>query len=99
MIISVPNVLWWRAQWQVLRCRRWPRNPAGVFDETHLRWFAYADAIELAEGAGLVVQGVDFRLWIDSRLWSVVLAALTRTPLRPFVAAQHIVVSMRPAEA
>jgi methionine biosynthesis protein MetW len=64
-IVSLPNVAHWTTYAQLAR-GRWPRLPEGIHDATHLRWFTLRDAIELCEGAGLVVEQVERRPWL---LW------------------------------
>ena len=64
-IVSLPNVAHWTTHAALLR-GRWPRRPEGIHDATHLRWFTLRDAVELAEGAGLVVEHVERRPWV---LW------------------------------
>ena len=64
-IVSLPNVAHWTTHAALLR-GSWPRRPEGIHDETHLRWFTLRDAVELLEGAGLVVEHVERRPWL---LW------------------------------
>jgi predicted TPR repeat methyltransferase len=92
VIISVPNVLYWPAIWQVLRSGRWPREDAGTFDRTHLRWFTRADALELVASAGLTAIRVEPRYWTEGwRLWKRQM--LGHTFLQQFLAGQFIVVA------
>ena len=53
VVVSVPNVLYWPQLRRLFTEHRWPRDDAGIFDRTHLRWFTRSDAIELIEQAGL----------------------------------------------
>lgn len=53
MVISVPNVRHIRLLRTVLATRHWPYDEVGVFDRTHLRWFAYKNLPELLDGTGL----------------------------------------------
>lgn len=96
-IVSLPNALSYKALGRLLKERRWPRESQGVFDATHLRWFSLADAQALLVDAGLVVDEVDFRLWLDGRRREPVVRALTKTALAPFLGIQHIVVGHRPS--
>jgi len=94
VVVSLPNVLFWAALLRVVRTRRWPREDEGVFDRTHLRWFTEADAVELLEQAGLVDVRVHPRYWVERgalrrREW------LARTPLRPYLAPQHVLTAVK----
>jgi hypothetical protein len=94
VIVSVPNVLFWGVLARLVRSRRWPREDEGVFDRTHLRWFSEADAVELLEQAGLRDVRVHPRYWVEGaalrrREW------LARTPLRPFLAPQHVLTASK----
>jgi len=64
-IVSLPNVGHWTT-YARLATGSWPRLPEGIHDASHLRWFTLRDAIELCEGAGLVVEHVERRPWL---LW------------------------------
>lgn len=44
--ISVPNIRQVRLLYHVMIMGRFPREDAGLFDRTHLRWFCKADVIE-----------------------------------------------------
>jgi 2-polyprenyl-3-methyl-5-hydroxy-6-metoxy-1,4-benzoquinol methylase len=95
VVVSLPNVLFWGALLRVVRTRRWPREDQGIFDRTHLRWFSEADAVDLLEQAGLADVRVHPRYWVEGaalrrRAW------LARTPLRPYVAPQHVLTAVRP---
>ena len=94
VVVSLPNVLFWAALLRLVRTRRWPREDEGVFDRTHLRWFAEADAVELLEQAGLRDVSVHPRYWVEGgalrrRRW------LARTPLRPYLAPQHVLTAVK----
>ncbi len=94
VVVSVPNVLFWAGLLRLVRTRRWPREDEGVFDRTHLRWFSEADAVELLEQAGLRDVRVHPRYWVEGaalrrREW------LARTPLRPFLAPQHVLTAVK----
>jgi 2-polyprenyl-3-methyl-5-hydroxy-6-metoxy-1,4-benzoquinol methylase len=93
-VVSLPNVLFWAALLRVVRTRRWPREDEGVFDRTHLRWFTEADAVELLEHAALGQVRVHPRYWVEGgalrrREW------LARTPLRPYLAPQHVLTAVK----
>jgi trans-aconitate methyltransferase len=96
-VISVPNVLWFEGLQRVVRQRRWPRDPEGVFDQTHLRWFALRDAQDMLADAGLEPAVVEPRYWVEGRPLRR-RRRLERTPLMPFLAPQYILTG-RKAEA
>ena len=58
VVVSLPNVAH-VAVFVSLLSKRWPRKSSGIFDRTHLRFFAKHDMIELLEGAGLRVLRVE----------------------------------------
>jgi 2-polyprenyl-3-methyl-5-hydroxy-6-metoxy-1,4-benzoquinol methylase len=93
-VVSLPNVVFWPGLLRVLRTRRWPREDEGLFDRTHLRWFGEADAIDLLEQAGLRQVTVHPNYWVEGaalrrRQW------LARTPLRPYLAPQHVLTAVK----
>lgn len=92
VVISLPNVLYWPEFRRLLTERRWPRDDAGIFDRTHLRWFTRNDAIELVEQAGLSVVRVVPSYWARG-LRLVLRRAVAMTPLWPFTAAQYLIVA------
>jgi 2-polyprenyl-3-methyl-5-hydroxy-6-metoxy-1,4-benzoquinol methylase len=94
VVLSVPNVRYALTFWRLIRDGRWPREPAGVFDATHLRWFTPRDARELLEQAGLAVERevprYFFRGWV---LRGALL--LGRTGLAEFLAGQYVFLGRR----
>ncbi|MCX6362623.1 MAG: class I SAM-dependent methyltransferase [Actinobacteria bacterium] len=54
VVISLPNVAH-VVVFANLLMKRWPRRSSGIFDRTHLRFFAKRDMVQLLEGAGLRV--------------------------------------------
>lgn len=92
VVISLPNVLYWPEFRRLVTEHRWPRDDAGIFDRTHLRWFTRSDAIELVEHAGLSLVRVVPSYWARGPRLAL-RAALARTPLWPFMAAQYLVVA------
>ena len=90
VVVSLPNVRSWETFRELGLRGRWPRRPSGLFDATHLRWFALPDARELLEQAGLEVVEVDGRLWFSG--WQLRVARLlARTPLEPFMYGQYVI--------
>jgi len=53
LVISVPNVRHVSMIKSVLGRRRWPYEDVGIFDRTHLRWFAFHNLPDLLENTGL----------------------------------------------
>src|SRR4051812_35787430 len=94
VVVSLPNVLFWGALARVIRGRRWPREPDGIFDRTHLRWFTEADAVELLASAGLRDVRVHPRYWVEGAALRR-RERLARTPLRPYLAPQHVLTAVR----
>lgn len=55
ILISVPNIRNVKLLYHVFLKGRFPREEAGLFDKTHLRWFCRKDVETLAAVAGLRV--------------------------------------------
>jgi 2-polyprenyl-3-methyl-5-hydroxy-6-metoxy-1,4-benzoquinol methylase len=55
LVISVPNIRHLHLLNSVLLRRRWPYEEVGIFDRTHLRWFAYKNLPQLLNGTGLKI--------------------------------------------
>jgi 2-polyprenyl-3-methyl-5-hydroxy-6-metoxy-1,4-benzoquinol methylase len=56
-LVCIPNVQHWSVFAQ-LALGSWPQEDAGLFDRTHIRWFALADMIQLVERSGLAVETI-----------------------------------------
>jgi SAM-dependent methyltransferase len=56
-LVCIPNVQHWSVFVQLMR-GSWPQADSGLFDCTHIRWFALTDMVRLLQGAGLVVERV-----------------------------------------
>jgi len=95
-VVSLPNVAHWSTYAALIR-GSWPRNPEGIHDATHLRWFTLRDARALVEQAGLAVATVDRSprlIWRGSRLDDLLGPLAVRLPgVRTLVTFQHIVTS------
>jgi SAM-dependent methyltransferase len=96
-VVSLPNARFFETFWQLGVRGTWPLDEQGIFDRTHLRWFALRDARELLERAGLEVVEVRPLIRVrprgsrfDSRF-----AWLARTPLREFFAFQYLLVGAK----
>jgi predicted TPR repeat methyltransferase len=55
LVISVPNARHLETFWSLAVRRRWPYKSVGIFDRTHLRWFARSNLPDLIEGTGLTI--------------------------------------------
>jgi methionine biosynthesis protein MetW len=95
-VVSLPNVAHWSTYAALIK-GSWPRNPEGIHDATHLRWFTLRDARELVEQAGLTVAAIDRRprlLWRGSRLDDLLGPPATRIPgVRTLVTFQLVLAS------
>ena len=56
MVISVPNIRHARLIRDVVLRQYWPYEEIGIFDRTHLRFFARRNLSQLLEGTGLSIQ-------------------------------------------
>jgi methionine biosynthesis protein MetW len=97
VVVSLPNVRFFETFWQLGVRGRWPRRPFGIFDATHLRWFALRDARELVEQAGLRVEEVValIRVRPGGSRFDRNFGWLARTPLCGFFAFQYVLVGRR----
>ncbi len=55
IVVSVPNIRHAKTFWALVVCRRWPYDPVGIFDRTHLRFFARRNLADLVAGTGFEV--------------------------------------------
>lgn len=55
IIISLPNIAHIELFIQIFIKGTWPKNPRGIFDRTHIRWFTRRDAFAMIEECGLKV--------------------------------------------
>lgn len=51
IVLSIPNIRHAKTFWALAR-RRWPYDPVGIFDRTHLRFFARRNLDDLLAGTG-----------------------------------------------
>jgi methionine biosynthesis protein MetW len=93
-IVSLPNVQYLLTFWTLLRRGTWPRDPAGLFDATHLRWFTIKDARDLLTQAGLDVEREEPSYWVEGRMLRL-FRTLRRTPLGPFLPGQWVLVGRK----
>jgi hypothetical protein len=94
-VVSLPNVRYVLTFWRLIRDGRWPRESAGPFDATHLRWFTPLDARELLEQAGLTVEHAEPKYFFHGRVLALV-KLLGRTRLAEFLAGQYVLRGRRP---
>jgi O-antigen biosynthesis protein len=94
VVISLPNVSNVYVFAQLLR-KTWPRKGSGIFDRTHVRWFAKRDMVRLLEGAGLTVLRVEpyFTRYRAIRYASL---ALSLYVFRDYWARQFLLLAVRP---
>ncbi len=92
VVVSLPNVRYFWALATLLARDRWPRDAEGIFDATHLRWFAAPDARELLESAGLSVEQSAPQYRLRPGDWRTERAAtlLAHGPLRSLLTFQHV---------
>jgi 2-polyprenyl-3-methyl-5-hydroxy-6-metoxy-1,4-benzoquinol methylase len=97
VVVSLPNVAHWAGLLRLVRTASWPRDEAGPFDRTHLRWFTRDDAVALLRQAGVEPDVVEPRYWTTG--WRLELCKLLdATPLSRFMAVQYLLsgVTRRP---
>jgi 2-polyprenyl-3-methyl-5-hydroxy-6-metoxy-1,4-benzoquinol methylase len=94
VIACIPNVshVWVIAN---LLAGSWPQKDAGIFDRTHLRFFARRDMIRLLEGAGLRVVRVE-PYFTRYRLIRWVSLGLSLYVFRNYWARQFLLVAEKP---
>ncbi len=94
VVLSLPNVsnVYVFAQ---LLLKSWPRRGSGIFDRTHVRWFAKRDMVRLLEGAGLTVLRVEpyFTRYRAIRFASL---ALSLYVFRDYWARQFLLLAVKP---
>lgn len=95
VVMSIPNVLWGPGLIRVVRTGRWPRDPSGVYDSTHLRWFGLDDALDLLSQAGLEPRSVVPSFWVSGVRLFVKSKLLWNSPFRRFQAAQYLITAER----
>lgn len=95
LVASIPNVahVWVIAN---LLAARWPQKDGGVFDRTHLRFFARRDMVRLLTDAGLEVTAVR-PYFTRHRSLKVLSLVLSLYVFRGYFARQYLLVGRRPA--
>jgi 2-polyprenyl-3-methyl-5-hydroxy-6-metoxy-1,4-benzoquinol methylase len=94
VVLSLPNVSNVYVFLQLL-LKTWPRRGSGIFDRTHVRWFAKRDMTRLLEGAGLTVLRVEpyFTRYRAIRAASLVLSLYV---FRDYWARQFLLLAVKP---
>ena len=94
VVLSLPNVSNVYVFSQLL-LKTWPRRSSGIFDRTHVRWFARRDMVRLLQGAGLEVLRVEpyFTRYRAIRAASLVLSLYV---FRDYWARQFLLLAVKP---
>jgi O-antigen biosynthesis protein len=94
VVLSLPNVSNVYVFSQLL-LKTWPRRSSGIFDRTHVRWFARRDMVRLLRGAGLEVLRVEpyFTRYRAIRAASLVLSLYV---FRDYWARQFLLLAVKP---
>ncbi|HEX5641859.1 MAG TPA: class I SAM-dependent methyltransferase [Thermoleophilia bacterium] len=94
VVLSLPNVANVYVFSQLL-LKTWPRRGSGIFDRTHVRWFAKRDMVRLLQGAGLEVLRVEpyFTRYRAIRATSLVLSLYV---FRDYWARQFLLLAVKP---
>jgi 2-polyprenyl-3-methyl-5-hydroxy-6-metoxy-1,4-benzoquinol methylase len=90
LIISIPNVRYFRVVWSLVARGRWEYEEDGILDRTHLRFFTRRSALELVRGGGLDVAAVS-ATGLEHGRKTRYLDALTLSLLRPFFEYQYLI--------
>jgi SAM-dependent methyltransferase len=88
VIVSIPNVAYWRNVLDVLR-GRWEYTPSGMLDATHLRFFTWRGTRQLVEQAGYRVEQVKTPIVRGSKSW--LLNRITRGRLEHLLVWRYVV--------
>jgi len=93
MLVSVPNLRFYKVMLDLLLRDRFEYVDAGVLDRTHLRWFTQRSVVALATGPGLTCEAVRSNpLSRTQKLFN----ALTLGLFGRFLAAQWMVMVRKP---
>lgn len=94
LVACIPNVahVWVLAN---LLLKRWPQKDSGIFDRTHLRFFARRDMVALLRGAGLEI--VEVRPYFTRyRLLRAAALVASLCVFRDYYARQFLLVARKP---
>jgi 2-polyprenyl-3-methyl-5-hydroxy-6-metoxy-1,4-benzoquinol methylase len=94
VVLSLPNISNVYVFSQLL-LKTWPRRGSGIFDRTHVRFFAKRDMVRLLQGAGLRVLRVEpyFTRYRAIRTASLVLSLYV---FRDYWARQFLLLAVKP---
>jgi len=94
VVLSLPNISNVYVFAQLLR-KTWPRRRSGIFDRTHVRFFAKHDMVRLLQGAGLRVLRVEpyFTRYRAIRAAAMVLSLYV---FRDYWARQFLLLAVKP---
>jgi methionine biosynthesis protein MetW len=92
VVVSLPNIRFWETFWQLGRHGTFPQRDSGIFDHTHLRFFAYRDAVRLLERAGLRLAETSPQYRVRPEVSDLDRHArlIARTKLRTFFTFQYV---------
>lgn len=95
VVVSIPNVAHVYVFANLL-LKQWPRKTSGIFDSTHVRFFAKKDMVALLQGGGLRVLQVQPYF---TRFWTIRVACLLLSlyVFRDYWARQFLLVAEKPA--
>ncbi len=96
LIASIPNVQHWSVFLQLVR-GSWPRQDAGIFDRTHIRWFALQDMHELFSHPLLSIEAVVPRIFQENEGREIV-EFLEPLALQQGVSPEHLADVMLPLQ-
>lgn len=63
-LTCIPNVQHWSVFAQLIK-GSWPRVDSGIFDRTHIRWFAFNDMESMLRNAGLSIEAQVGRVFAE----------------------------------
>ena len=94
VVLSLPNISNVYVFAQLLR-KTWPRRRSGIFDRTHVRFFAKHDMVRLLQGAGLRVLRIEpyFTRYRAIRAAALVLSLYV---FRDYWARQFLLLAVKP---
>lgn len=85
LILSVPNIRQIRGVYHIYIRGTFPRDEAGLFDKTHLRWFCKKDVLRLAERGN-----AGFKLIDSKSVGRLLPKVLEKTIIGEFLGLQNI---------
>jgi 2-polyprenyl-3-methyl-5-hydroxy-6-metoxy-1,4-benzoquinol methylase len=94
VVLSLPNISNVYVFAQLLR-KTWPRRRSGIFDRTHVRFFAKHDMVRLLQGAGLRVLRVE-PYFTRYRAIRAAALALSLYVFRDYWARQFLLLAVKP---